>query len=242
MIAMIIQTRVFGIHLIALSSVFSAIFMLVYIINDQTERYYIKEAENAKLKLDILQAQIQPHFLFNSLTTIKHLCLKDPETASEAIDQFMAYIRHNMDSLTAEKPIDFIQELDHVKGYIALQKLRFGNDLSVVYDIDFTDFQMPPLTLQPLVENAVTYGVRKKESGEGTVTIRTRKHENTVEVSVEDNGPGFIVDSVKYDKNKAHIGIMNVRKRIEDIAGGELIIDSQIGIGTKAMIKLTLGE
>ncbi len=101
---------------------------------------------------------------------------------------------------------------------------------------------MPPLTPQPLVENSVTYGGRKKESGAGTVTIRTRKHENTVEVSVEDNGPGFIADSDKYDKNKAHIGIMNVRKRIEDIAGGELIIDSQIGKGTKAMIKLTLGE
>ena len=242
MIAMIIQTRVFGIHLIALSSVFSAIFMLIYIINDQTERYYIKEAENAKLKLDILQAQIQPHFLFNSLTTIKHLCLKDPESAADAIDQFMAYIRHNMDSLTAERPIEFMQELDHVKGYISLQKLRFGNDLSVVYDIEFADFKIPSLTLQPLVENAVTYGVRKNESGEGTVIIRSRKHENTVEVIVEDNGPGFIADTSNYDKNRAHIGIMNVRKRIEDIAGGELIIDSQIGQGTKAMIKLTLGE
>ena len=242
MIAMIIQTRVFGIHLIALSSVFSAIFMLIYIINDQTERYYIKEAENAKLKLDILQAQIQPHFLFNSLTTIKHLCLKNPESAADAIDQFMAYIRHNMDSLTAERPIEFVQELDHVKGYISLQKLRFGNDLSVVYDIEFADFKIPSLTLQPLVENAVTYGVRKNESGEGTVIIRSRKHENTVEVIVEDNGPGFIADTSNYDKNRAHIGIMNVRKRIEDIAGGELIIDSQIGQGTKAMIKLTLGE
>ena len=242
MIAMIIQTRVFGIHLIALSSVFSAIFMLIYIINDQTERYYIKEAENAKLKLDILQAQIQPHFLFNSLTTIKHLCLKDPESAADAIDQFMAYIRHNMDSLTAERPIEFMQELDHVKGYISLQKLRFGNDLSVVYDIEFADFKIPSLTLQPLVENAVTYGVRKNESGEGTVIIRSRKHDNTVEVIVEDNGPGFIADTSNYDKNRAHIGIMNVRKRIEDIAGGELIIDSQIGQGTKAMIKLTLGE
>jgi len=242
LIAMIIQTMLFGIHLIALSLVFSAIFMNIYIINDQTERYYIKEAENVKLKLDILQAQIQPHFLFNSLTTIKHLCLKNPESAADAIDKVMAYIRHNMDSLTAERPIEFMQELDHVKGYISLQKLRFGNDLSVVYDIEFADFKIPSLTLQPLVENAVTYGVRKNESGEGVVTIRSRKNENTVEVTVEDNGPGFIADTSDYDKNRAHIGIMNVRKRIEDIAGGELIIDSQIGKGTKVMIRLTLGE
>ncbi|MBP3824187.1 MAG: histidine kinase [Butyrivibrio sp.] len=242
MCAMFVQARVFGIHFIALSSVIAAIFMLSYMINDQTELYYMKEAENAKLKLDILQAQIQPHFLFNSLTTIKQLCVKDPEKASEAIDTFIVYLRHNMDSLTAEKPIDFSKELEHVKGYIELQKLRFGDDLCVEYDLEFTNFKIPTLTLQPLVENAVTYGIRKSKNGQGTVIIRTKKVGDTVEVIVEDDGPGFVPEDVKDTKNKAHIGIVNVRERVENIAGGELIIDSEIGKGTKAVIKLPLGE
>jgi signal transduction histidine kinase len=242
MFAMFIQSRVFGIHFIALSSVIAAIFMLSYMINDQTELYYKKEAENAKLKLDILQAQIQPHFLFNSLTTIKQLCVKDPEKASEAIDTFIVYLRHNMDSLTAEKPIDFSKELEHVKGYLELQKLRFGDDLCVKYDLEFTNFTIPTLTIQPLVENAVTYGIRKSEKGQGTVTIKTQKIGNTVEVIVEDDGSGFVPEDVKDTKNKAHIGIVNVRERVENIAGGEFIIDSEIGKGTKAVIKLPLGE
>ncbi|WP_026520772.1 sensor histidine kinase [Butyrivibrio sp. VCB2001] len=240
--AMLIQARVFGIHFIALSSVIAAIFMLSYIINDQTELYYRKEAENAKLKLDILQAQIQPHFLFNSLTTIKQLCVKDPEKASEAIDTFIVYLRHNMDSLTAEKPIDFSRELEHVKGYLELQKLRFGDDLCVKYDLEYTNFKISTLTLQPIVENAVTYGVRKSENGQGTVIIRTKKTGDTVEVIVEDDGPGFVPEDVRNTKNKAHIGIINVRERVENIAGGELIIDSEIGKGTKAIIKLPIGE
>ena len=241
MIAMIIQAKVFGIHFIALSSVIAAIYMLINIISDQTERYYMKEAENAKLKLDILQAQIQPHFLFNSLTTIKQLCVKDPEKASEAIDTFIMYLRHNMDSLTAEKQIDFTKELEHVKGYLELQKLRFGDDLCVNYDLELTNFKIPTLTLQPLVENAVTYGIRKSKNGQGTVVIRTKKTGDTVEVIVEDDGPGFVPEDIKDTKNRAHIGIMNVRERVENIAGGELIIDSEIGKGTKATIKLTLG-
>lgn len=240
--AMFIQARVFGIHFIALSSVIAAIFMLSYIINDQTELYYRKEAENAKLKLDILQAQIQPHFLFNSLTTIKQVCVKDPEKASEAIDTFIVYLRHNMDSLTAEKPIDFIKELEHVKGYLELQKLRFGDDLCVKYDLEYTNFKISTLTLQPIVENAVTYGVRKSENGQGTVIIRTKKTGDTVEVIVEDDGPGFVPEDVRNTNNKAHIGIINVRERVENIAGGELIIDSEIGKGTKAIIKLPIGE
>ncbi|WP_051199844.1 sensor histidine kinase [Butyrivibrio sp. FCS006] len=242
MFAMFIQSRVFGIHFIALSSVIAAIFMLSYMINDQTELYYMKEAENAKLKLDILQAQIQPHFLFNSLTTIKQLCVKDPEKASEAIETFIVYLRHNMDSLTAEKPIDFSRELEHVKGYLELQKLRFGEDLCVKYDLEFTNFKIPTLALQPIVENAVTYGIRKSENGQGTVTIKTQKIGNTVEVIVKDDGPGFVPEDVKDTKNRAHIGIVNVRERVENIAGGELIIDSEIGKGTKAIIKLPLGE
>lgn len=243
MAAMFVQTWIKGIHLIAISTVISALFMLIYIISDQTERFYIEKAENEKLKTSIMLAQIQPHFLYNSLTGIKYLCGRDPEKAQEAIGRFTEYLRHNMDSLTTDKPIDFAKELEHVKGYLTLQKLRFGDDIEVVYDLEYMDFKLPTLTLQPLVENAVTYGIRKSESGTGTVTIRTRKTEShTVEVIVEDDGPGFAVDTIPEMDDRTHIGIRNVKERIENISGGELILDSGPGKGTKAVIRIKEGE
>ena len=242
MIAMVIQSMLLGIHLIALSLVIAAVFMLTFIYSDQTERYYIQEAENSRLKLDILLAQIQPHFLYNSLITIKHICGTDAAKAQEAIDIFVAYLRHNMDSLTTDRSVDFLTELDHVKGYLALQKLRFGDDLSVEYFLATTDFKLPTLTLQPLVENAVTYGIRKKNSGKGTVIIRTRFLGDVIELSVEDDGPGFSFDKNEAinlaEGNKSHVGLANVRERIESICGGKLIIASEPGKGTKAVIRL----
>ena len=246
MVAMIIQARLLGIHLIALSSVIAAVFMLIFIISDQTERYYIKEAENSRLKLDILLAQIQPHFLYNSLITIRHICGTDPQKAQEALDIFVEYLRHNMDSLTTDRSVDFLTELEHVKGYLALQKLRFGDELNVEYYLETTDFKIPTLTLQPLVENAVTYGIRKKNSGKGTVIIRTRFFREIIELSVEDDGPGFSYDKNEAislaEGNKSHVGLANVRERIESICGGELIIDSEPGKGTRAVIRLERSE
>ena len=246
MVAMIIQARLLGIHLIALSSVIAAVFMLIFIISDQTERYYIKEAENSRLKLDIMLAQIQPHFLYNSLITIRHICGTDPQKVQEALDIFVEYLRHNMDSLTTDRSVDFLTELEHVKGYLALQKLRFGDELNVEYYLETTDFKIPTLTLQPLVENAVTYGIRKKNSGKGTVIIRTRFFREIIELSVEDDGPGFSYDKNEAislaEGNKSHVGLANVRERIESICGGELIIDSEPGKGTRAVIRLERSE
>ena len=242
MVSMILQAKFFGVHLIALSTVVSALFMLTCIMSDQMERYYATEAENSRLKIDILLAQIQPHFLYNSLTVIKHLCTEDPRKAEEAIGQFTNYLRHNMDSLTTDKPIAFEEELKHVKEYVALQKLRFGDELSVEYDLKFMDFSLPTLTLQPLVENAVTYGVRKSESGRGTVKISSEKAKDAVTVCVEDDGPGFDEKDIPDVSGRSHAGISNVRERLERISGGDLIIDSAKGRGTKAIIKIPLGE
>ena len=234
----LIQMFFFGIHFIFLGTVIAMLFMYVNIVSDQMERYFIKEKENAALKIDILLAQIQPHFLFNSLTTIRHLCRTNPDRAAEAIDDFTTYLRHNMDSLSIDKPIPFEEELAHVRVYLALQKLRFGNELNVVYDLKCTDFSIPTLTVQPLVENAVTYGVRKNKNGTGTVTIRTRNYFDRVEVTVEDDGPGFVSETAPEDPLHSHIGIRNVRERLDQISGGELQIDSAPGKGCRATIIL----
>ena len=242
MISMIIQAFLFGINLIVLSSVIAALFALTYIIYDQTEKYYRIDAENEKLKTDIMLAQIQPHFLFNSLTAIKNLCLKDPEKANEGISQFTDYLRHNMDSLTMDRPIPFEEELDHVKAYLKLQKLRFGNDIDVEYSLEYTDFRLPTLTLQPLVENAIIHGVRKNKSGKGRIRISTIRVFGNVEISIKDDGPGFNYNEVSYDADRSHMGIQNVRNRIRNISGGELRIDSPSGCGTCVTIIIPAGE
>lgn len=236
----LIQMFFFGVHLILLGTVLATLLMYNSIASDQMNRYVTQVKENAELKIDIMLAQIRPHFLFNSLTTIRYLCRKDPDKAAEAIDDFTAYLRHNMDSLTIDKPIPFKEELSHVRAYLALQKMRFGEDLNVQFDLQFTDFFIPTLTFQPLVENAITYGLRKSESGSGTVRISTAKYTDHIELNVTDDGPGFDPDIQDDDKTRSHIGISNVRERLDRICGGELIIESKPGEGTSATIRLPL--
>jgi len=141
-------------------------------------------------RISIMLSQIRPHFLFNSLTAIQELCLIDPETASEAMGEFSHYLRGNIDSLSINKPVPFEKELHHVKMYLSLEKRRFSKKLNVVYDVLTSDFFLPALTLQPVVENAVRHGVVKRNEG-GTVTIRSEKTETGIIITVTDDGAGF---------------------------------------------------
>lgn len=239
-ICMLIQAVVQGIHLIALGTVAAAVIMYSNIVREQKEQYQLKEKESDEIKVDILLAQIKPHFLFNTLTTIRYLITQDPEKAEECTTAFMDYLRKNMDSLTSERSIPFSDELKHVKGFMDIQKIRFGDELDVEYDIEYEDFRIPSLILVPLVENAVSYGIRRNDNRSGTVTIRTVKRPDHVELIVEDDGPGFVPDALPDDRERSHIGINNVRERVEEVAGGELKIDSEKGKGTTATIILPL--
>ena len=196
----------------------------------------------ARQRIQIMLGQIQPHFLYNTLGAIKSTYYDDPELARRAIDQFTDFLRHNMDSLTDDQPISFEKELAHVRCYLDLLQLRFGDSLHVEYDLECTDFRIPTLTLQPLVENAVSYGVRKNPKGNGLVIIRTRELPESYEVSVIDNGPGFVPDNVPGDSERSHIGIQNVRSRLHSAIGGELIIQSEPGKGTSAVMILPKGK
>ena len=193
-------------------------------------------------QFQIMLSQIQPHFLYNSLTAIRDTYRSDTARGERAITEFADYLRHNMDSLTEEAPIPFAKELDHVRCYLDLQKLRFGDELRVVYDLESTDFLLPTLTLQPLVENAVSHGVRKSESGRGTVTIRSREFPDCRELSVTDDGPGFDPERLRDDSDRSHIGLRNVRERLQRTSVGELRIDSAPGKGTTVTIILPIAE
>lgn len=119
-----------------------------------------KELENSRISLMI--SQMQPHFLYNVLNTIYHLCGREPETAQEAISTFSDYLRNNMGALEKKELVPFDEELRHIKTYLQLEKIRFGDELAIEYDIEVTNFFLPVLTVQPLVENAVEHGIGKK--------------------------------------------------------------------------------
>ena len=136
-----------------------------------------------------------------------------------------------MNSISIRTPIPFTEELEHVRHYVSLQQLRFGDALDVQYELECTDFKLPTLTLQPIVENAVRYGVRMAPKGRGKVLVRTSEHPDFYEIDVIDNGPGFDEEHVRND-GMSHTGLSNVRERLRHISGGELIVNSKAGEGT----------
>ena len=195
------------------------------------------EKELYEAKVAVMTSQIQPHFMYNALTSIAMMCQIDPETAQEATVTFAKYLRGNMDSLKQTKPVPFETELEHLKKYLYIEKLRFGKKLNVEYDIQATDFKLPMLSVQPLVENAVKHGVGMKKKG-GTVTISTRETDNAFEVIISDNGVGFDTSAPKADDGRSHVGMENTRTRLQEMCGAEITIESTVDVGTTATIRL----
>ena len=195
------------------------------------------EKELYEAKVAVMTSQIQPHFMYNALTSIAMMCQIDPETAQEATVTFAKYLRGNMDSLKQTKPVPFEVELEHLKKYLYIEKLRFGKKLNIEYDIQTTDFCIPMLSVQPLVENAVKHGVGMKKKG-GTVTISTRETDSAFEVIISDNGVGFDTSAPKADDGRSHVGMENTRTRLQEMCGAEITIESTVGVGTTAVITL----
>ncbi len=198
----------------------------------QSEKF-VAEVQNSRISL--MLSQIKPHFLYNCIGAISELCRQNPDRAREALGDFSDYLRLNMESINCKELIHFSRELKHIEKYLKLEKMRFGDDLDIVYDIQAQDFFIPPLVVQPLVENAVKHGICMAENG-GTVTIHTQSDGDKIIITIADNGVGFDVNLL-LDNDEKHIGIQNVRKRLEFMVGGTLEITSVKGEGTTAVIK-----
>lgn len=197
--------------------------------------------KNKKLKeeleqsrITVMLSQIQPHFLYNSLTSVMDLCDSNPRQAKAAIADFADYLRGNLSSLKTENLIPFGTELEHIQKYLKLEKLRFQDELGVVYDIQSKDFMLPVLSVQPLVENAVKHGVGQKIGG-GTVTIHTSETEHDYMIRITDDGSGFTEGEYMEDES-IHVGIENTKKRLEMMADARLEIESKKDEGTTATI------
>ena len=205
---------------------------------DMEVQYEKDRQELARAQTLLMLSQIQPHFLYNVLTVIRRLCEIDSKKARDAINDFSIFLRANMDSISNSQPISFVQELRHTQSYLNLEQQRFGDELRVEYDIQATDFCLPALSLQPIVENAVQQGLRKKDGG-GTVAIRAEETQTHVQGTVADEGMGF--DAGVLDDGDAHIGMKNVSKRLAMLCGGEMTCQSKAGRGTTVVLWIPKG-
>ena len=220
------------------------VYTLIHVEQAEREANIEKELAQKELALSesnnsLVLSQIQPHFLYNALTSIYRLCDVKPEAAKEAVSNFSKYLRGNLDSIKQKKMISFADELKHLQAYLSLEKIRYDDDLDIKYDIKTTEFFIPPLTVQPLVENAVNHGISDLPDG-GLVTISTEEKRDYYEIRVSDNGVGFDPETVPED-GRSHLGIMNVRSRLNIMCHGTLDIKSAPGDGTVAIIQIPKG-
>lgn len=192
------------------------------------------ESELKESRVSLMLSQIQPHFIYNTLGTIERMCLKDPQKAFELVRNFSLYLRGNFSELDSVTPIRFSEELKHIEYYVNIEKVRFP-DMNIEYEVEATEFVLPALSVQPLVENAIKHGLMQLESG-GTVVIRSYETENHFCVEVKDNGGGFDT-SLPMDEKK-HVGLRNIRGRLKAMVKGELLVESEVGVGTTAVIKI----
>lgn len=199
-----------------------------------------KSAEEKETSTQAAVRQIQPHFISNMLSTMQSLCDVSPAGVKDALGLFADYMRVSTDAIDFNGLVPFQQELAHVRTYAALEQLRFGSKLQVVYQIETEDFLLPALTLQPLVENAITHGIGDKHSG-GTVSISTCADSSGWRITVQDDGCGIDFtdnDGLPPQQESGCIGLANVRQRIESIAGGQLRFTSNPDKGTAVTIVL----
>ncbi len=198
---------------------------------------FVREHEKdmkAQQRIQIMMSQIQPHFMYNTLATIQALCLSDPQKAFDTTALFSTYLRDNIDSLSKPDLIPVHKELQHTKIYTDIEMTRFPN-LKVEYAVEDGGFFLPALTIQPIVENAIRHGSLLREEALVKVTISDVK--GCHKITITDNGVGFDTEKVNLTYGD-HIGIRNVRERIEKMCGGSLDIKSVIGEGTTVTLSI----
>ena len=188
-----------------------------------------KELELSNTNLRLLQNQISPHFIYNALFIIKALIWTDQKKASDAVDDFSLYVRHNIDAMRSNDLIKFSEELEHIKAFLNIENVDDETGLVVKIETEEHDFYIPPLTVEPLVENAVIHGIGTLESG-GVITISSQKAEGGYLICVEDNGVGFDVENTALG-----VGLENAKTRLEMQCSGKLSFESRPGC-TKAMV------
>ncbi len=202
-------------------------------------------------EMAFLQAQIKPHFLFNSLSSIIGLCTRDPKRAQALLLNLSGYLKNLFDIERGTEYIQFDRELDLIKTYVSIEKERFGDRFEFFTEIDqkSSKIKIVPLLIQPLVENGIKHGALKRE-GDGIVKLSITKEQQHIIVSVEDNGPGLDIGKIMslteqesfLESNRIGVGIKNIEDRLMLYYGEKLHFEKWNGMGTRVWFKIEVLE
>ena len=232
-IALIIHMFVQVFPLVNMGVAILALSMYGIILSDQIDQYLRQQREIAHQHANILVLQMRPHFIHNTLMNIYYLCQQDPAEAQRVTLNFNTFLERNLNALASNEMIPFSEELEHTRAYLNVELVLHDENLLVDYDMTHICFRIPPLTLQPIVENAIKHGMNP-DAAPLHISIKTRKTDSGSEIIVSDNGPGFEPAS----EGGPHIALMNIRQRLEMMCGGKMAILPRKGGGT--VVKLTI--
>lgn len=192
------------------------------------------ELRNSRIVLAM--SQIRTHFIFNVLTAISGMCEYAPEKADAALIQFSRYLRSNINVMQNDELEPFLKSLEHLEDYIALEQLRFGDKIHFITELELTEFMLPPLVLQSIIENSIRHGLFPKTDG-GIIILQTKEEGECVYITITDDGVGFSPEQVREEK-KDSVGLANVRFRLQYMVDGKVDIESSQGKGTKVTIMI----
>jgi LytS/YehU family sensor histidine kinase len=191
-------------------------------------------------QLRLLQAQIEPHFLFNTLANVQSLIAREPQLASSMLERFIAYLRQSL-SASRELNGSLGQEIDLVTHYLELLKIRMGKRLEYSIEIanELRAVKFAPMLLQPIVENAIKHGLEPKVEG-GRVSINVRRTQASLHIVVSDNGLGFshdLADGSSLNSPHAGVGLSNLRERLQLLYGPDSkILIQEANPGTQVLV------
>ncbi|WP_434748889.1 ATP-binding protein [Paenibacillus amylolyticus] len=203
--------------------------------------------DTIRTEMAFLQAQIKPHFLYNALNVIIATCAVNPDKATDLLIELSHYLRGSFDFQNREQLVPLYKELELVESYVHLEQARFEDRLIVKYEVqpDIRVF-LPPLTIQPLVENAIRHGVMERAAG-GTVRLHIFQNADDVIVRVQDDGVGIPPDRMAQVKSgrtegPGGVGLQNINRRLMSLYGHGLEIQSHVGSGTQIQFHIPLNQ
>ena len=231
--SMLVQMFYSGILATALGIMFGAVALFYFVQKDQEDKFIQMTEENADRRFAIRILQIRPHFIYNVMSSIYYIIDENPAKAREVVRDFSIYLRKVFRSISSQEQVPFTEELEHTRAYLSVEMARFTNQLNVIYDTPYINFKLPPLTLQPVVENAVKHGM-DPEIDRLNITIRTRNPEGFNEIIVENDGQNFEPPLNIEDG----IGLPNISDRLKRMCKGELFVTEREGGGTVVTIRI----
>ena len=235
LLCMVVQMFYSDVLMAVLGSAVSALIMLLIMILDQMDRQVAQAREIAMQKANINVLQMRPHFIYNTMMSIYYLCKQDSDKAQQVTLDFTSYLRNNFTAIVSEDAIPFRDELEHTRAYLAVEQAQHEDRLFVEFDTPHTQFRLPPLTLQPLVENAVKHGMNP-DGDPLHISVKTRRIKGGNEIIVENDGARY--DPA--DDNEPHIALNNIRQRLETMCKGKLEITPHKEGGTT--VKVTIPD